>query len=175
MRKIGHIPAVLLFAAIITATFPACAQVVCLGASNTAGQGVPPQDAYPAQLELMLRAKGYAGRVVNSGISGETTVAMLARLDSAVPSGTQVVVLQPGRNDLRQSGNAAERDDNISKIVARLKSRQVEVVMLDSAILDAIPRQYLQRDGIHFTPEGYHLLASQLVPQVMRALRLPAN
>ncbi|MBV9150897.1 MAG: esterase, partial [Alphaproteobacteria bacterium] len=49
------------------------AQVVALGASNTVGMGVRPQEAYPAQLEAMLRAKGYNGRVVNAGISGDTT------------------------------------------------------------------------------------------------------
>ena len=44
------------------------AQVVALGASNTAGKGVAPQEAYPAQLEAMLRAKGYSGHVVNAGL-----------------------------------------------------------------------------------------------------------
>jgi acyl-CoA thioesterase I len=42
------------------------AQVVALGASNTAGKGVAPQQAYPAQLEALLRSKGYDGRVVNA-------------------------------------------------------------------------------------------------------------
>jgi acyl-CoA thioesterase-1 len=45
------------------------AQVVALGASNTAGKGIAPQEAYPAQLEAMLRAKGYNGHVVNAGLS----------------------------------------------------------------------------------------------------------
>jgi acyl-CoA thioesterase I len=59
------------------------AQVVALGASNTAGKGVAPQESYPAQLEAMLRAKGYSGHVVNAGLNGDTTAGMLARLDSA--------------------------------------------------------------------------------------------
>jgi len=46
------------------------AQVVALGASNTAGKGIAPQEAYPAQLEAMLRAKGYNGHVVNAGLAG---------------------------------------------------------------------------------------------------------
>lgn len=60
---------------------PAGAQVVCLGASNTAGKGLSQQEAYPAQLESMLRARHYDGRVANAGVSGETTWGMLNRLE----------------------------------------------------------------------------------------------
>ena len=67
---------------------PAEAQIVALGASNTRGMGVALDASYPAQLEAMLRSKGYRGRVVNAGISGDTTAGMLARLDSAVPPDT---------------------------------------------------------------------------------------
>ena len=84
------------------AALPVRAQVVCLGASHTAGKGVALQEAFPAQLELLLRAKGYTGYVVNAGISGDTTTGMLARLESVTPPGTRVVVLQPGGNDFRK-------------------------------------------------------------------------
>jgi acyl-CoA thioesterase I len=84
-----------LFAAFVAVTCPAGAQVVCLGASNTAGNGVSQQEAYPAQLEAMLRARHYDGRVANAGINGDTTWGMLNRLDTTVPSDTRVVILQP--------------------------------------------------------------------------------
>src|SRR6516162_5788035 len=77
--------------------------VVALGASNTAGKGVSADQAYPAQLEAMLRARGLDVNVINAGISGDTTGGMVARLDSAVPKGTKVVILQPGGNDLRKN------------------------------------------------------------------------
>ena len=143
------------------------AQVVCLGASNTRGMGVANEAAYPVQLEAMLRAKGYRGRVLNSGISGDTTAGMLARLDSAVPPDTRVVILQPGGNDLRRRGaGAAEREANIEKILSRLGSRGLQVVMLQNDMLQAVPNQYRQADGEHLTPEGYRLLASWLAPKV---------
>ncbi|HUN10713.1 MAG TPA: esterase, partial [Rhabdaerophilum sp.] len=72
--------------------------VVALGASNTAGRGrgrfnggVDRPQAYPAQLEAMLRASGIRASVRNAGIAGDTTGGMLARLDRAVPKGTKVV------------------------------------------------------------------------------------
>ena len=78
------------------------AAVVALGASQTAGKGVSTAEAYPAQLEAMLRARGLDVTVVNAGISGDTTGGMMARLDGTVPKGTRVVIPQPGGNDLRK-------------------------------------------------------------------------
>jgi len=148
--------------------------VVCLGASNTRGMGVANEAAYPVQLEAMLRAKGYRGRVLNSGISGDTTAGMLARLDSAVPPDTRVVILQPGGNDLRRRGaGAAEREANIEKILSRLGSRGIQVVMLQNDMLQDVPNQYRQADGEHLTPEGYRLLASWLAPKVAPIVGLP--
>ena len=71
----------LVFATVAAVACPADAQVVCLGASNTAGKGVSQQEAYPAQLEIMLRARHYDGGVANAGVSGDTTWGMLNRLD----------------------------------------------------------------------------------------------
>jgi len=156
------------------------AQVVALGASNTAGKGVAPQEAYPAQLEAMLSAKGYSGHVVNAGLNGDTTAGMLARLDSAVPNGTRVVILQPGGNDFVRrrgglSGGSEARAENVEQIVSRLRSRGVQVIMLENQTLGAVPTQYHQPDGQHLTPEGYRQLASWLLPQVASALGLPAS
>src|SRR5262249_62044821 len=69
------------------------ATIVALGASNTYGKGVSRSEAYPAQLEALLRARGYNARVVNAGISGDTTGGMLGRLDGAGPGGTGLVLL----------------------------------------------------------------------------------
>src|ERR1700731_4860393 len=71
----------------------AAAQIVAFGASNTAGHGVGSDQAWPARLEAMLRAKGYQATVANAGISGDTTASMLERLDAAVPDGTELVIL----------------------------------------------------------------------------------
>ena len=164
----------MLFATIAAVAFPAGAQVVCLGASNTSGVGVSQQEAYPAQLEVMLRARHYSGRVANAGISGETTWGMLNRLNAAVPDGTRVVILQPGGNDARH-GTASWRDANISQIVERLRARQVAVIILENQLIGEIRREGYGSDGQHLTAEGYRLLAAQLLPEVATALGLPPS
>jgi acyl-CoA thioesterase-1 len=166
--------ALVLFAAFGAAACPAGAQVVCLGASNTAGKGVSQQEAYPAQLEGMLRARHYHGRVADAGVNGDTTWGMLNRLETAVPSDTRVVILQPGGNDERH-GTASWRDANISQIVERLRARQVAVIMLENRLIGEIRGQGYGSDGQHLTAEGYRLLAAQLFPAVAAALGLPPN
>ena len=148
----------------ITATFalasaPAsAATVVALGASNTFGKGVARSQAYPAQLEAILRAKGANVRVVNAGINGDTTEGMLRRLDQVVPKGTSAVILQPGGNDRRKGS-----PDRTSEIQSRLSGRGIPVIMIPNSAFRGLPHQ---PDGQHLTPEGYHMLAEQVASQV---------
>jgi acyl-CoA thioesterase-1 len=87
---------------------------------------------------------------------------MLAQLNSAVPKGTSVVILQPGGNDRRKMA-----PDQTSEIQSRLAAIGVKVVLLPNGMLQGLPHQ---PDGQHLTPEGYHMLAEQLVGEVAGAL-----
>jgi len=138
------------------------ATVVALGASNTYGKGVARNQAFPAQLEAILRAKGLNCRVINAGINGDPTENMLRRLDSAVPNGTSVVILQPGGNDGRKG-----RPDRTAEIESRLSAKGIRVIMLPNSAFHGMPHQ---PDGQHLTPEGYHMIAEQLASQVASAI-----
>jgi acyl-CoA thioesterase-1 len=123
-------------------------------------------EAYPAQLEALLRAHGHDIRVINAGINGDTTGSMASRLDTVVPEGTSLVILQLGGND-RRKGEGAATVGNLSAIESRLGARGVKVVVLQDARLRRFPHQ---PDGQHLTPEGYRMLAESLLPQVTGAL-----
>jgi acyl-CoA thioesterase-1 len=138
------------------------ATIVALGASNTYGKGVARNQAFPAQLEAILRAKGSNVRVVNAGISGDTTEGMLQRLDRAVPNGTSAVILQPGGNDGRKHS-----PDRTAEIQTRLSARGIAVILLPNNLLKGLPHQ---PDGQHLTPEGYHMLAEYMASQVAGAI-----
>ena len=71
---------------------------VCLvlGDSNTAGFGVGAAQAFPSQLNEMLQRRGHPTRVVNAGVSGDTLGGMLGRLNTSVPAGTRLVIVQGG-------------------------------------------------------------------------------
>jgi acyl-CoA thioesterase-1 len=153
-------------AVLLVSMASASAQVVALGASQTYGKGVERSQSYPAQLESMLRAKGINVRIENAGINGDTTGGMLGRLGSAVPSGTKVVILQPGGNDMRK-GSGANRGANISAITQRLNARGIKVIMLENGNFRGLPHQ---ADGQHLTLEGYRAIAQRLLPQVTGAI-----
>jgi acyl-CoA thioesterase-1 len=142
------------------------ASIVALGASNTYGKGVARGEAYPAQLEALLRGQGRAIRVINAGISGDTTGSMLSRLDAVVPAGTGLVILQLGGNDWRK-GEAAATAGNAAAIENRLDARGIKVMVLSDSSLRRFPHQ---PDGQHLTPGGYRMLAESLLPQVTSAL-----
>ncbi len=138
------------------------ATIVALGASNTYGKGVTRNQAYPAQLEAILRAKGANVHVVNAGINGDTTEGMLRRLDRTVPNGTSAVILQPGGNDRRKGA-----PDRTSEIQNRLSARGIPVIMIANGTFRGLPHQ---PDGQHLTPEGYHMLAEHVASQVAGAI-----
>jgi acyl-CoA thioesterase I len=149
------------------------AEVVALGASNTYGRGrgstpdgVSPSQAYPAQLERLLRSQGCPVRVLNAGIAGNTTAHMLARLPGILGKDTRVLILQPGGNDER-AGRGNERAGNIAEIRRRAAARGVSVVMLER--LGPIAGAYRLPDGQHFSARGHALLASHLVSRVKAA------
>jgi acyl-CoA thioesterase-1 len=94
---------------------------------------------------------------------------MLARLDSAVPEGTRIVILQPGGNDMRR-GQGASRAGNIAEIKRRLAARHVKVIMLDR-IGQIAPKGTKDADGPHFNAQGHAAFAAWLAPKVMAAAR----
>ena len=118
-------------------------QVVALGASSTAGMGqgahpdgVPRSQAYPAQLQRLLNARGCHVKVLNAGKAGDTTRGMLARLPGAMGRDTKVVVFQQGGNDRRkgQSGSGA----NVAAIQNYVASHGAKMVTMGNLGILAI-------------------------------------
>jgi acyl-CoA thioesterase-1 len=164
--------AMVVMAASAFAAGAAQVNIVVLGSSTTAGRGVGESAAYPAQLEALLRAKGFDVSIANAGISGDTSAGMLNRLDSAVPAGTQIVLLQlsrgvggRGSNDARRGISLAQHQANLGAILAWLHARGIKVIEVHKG---GAP---LQADGIHPTAEGQALIAQRLLPQVAAAIR----
>jgi acyl-CoA thioesterase I len=158
--------ALLAFSLATSAAASSSIKIVAIGASNTSGWGVSADEAYPARLERLLQAKGYNAHIVNAGVIFDTTSGMLARLESAVPEGTRLVILQPGGNDLRFFGNRERRSANIDAMVKRLRERRIKSVVFDPVI----PPRYYQGDGIHLSAEGHAMFAAKLLPLVMNTI-----
>jgi acyl-CoA thioesterase I len=104
--------------------------VVALGDSLTAGLGVAADEAFPARLQARLRAEGYDYRVVNAGVSGDTTAGGLRRVDWALRAHPDIVIVALGANDgLRGQSPQAIRA-NLEEIVARLQASGARVLLV---------------------------------------------
>lgn len=119
--------ATLFFGTIANAAEPL--RIVVLGDSLVAGFRLPPSDAFPAQLERALKARGHAVEVINAGVSGDTTAGGLARVRWAVPEKTSAVILELGANDALRGLDPAQARSNLDKIITMLKASGTEVLL----------------------------------------------
>ena len=103
--------------------------VVAFGDSLTAGAGVPAAVNYPSQLQAALDERGLEYRVVNAGVSGETTGDGLERLDSVLAHHPRVVILEFGANDGLRGHSLAAMRNNLSAMIERLQANGVQVVL----------------------------------------------
>lgn len=123
----------LLLAPVLTAALasPASAaqKLLVLGDSLTAGYNLPPGDAYPAQLEAALKARGVNMPVINAGVSGDTTAAGLARLDWALAEKPTHVVVALGANDMLRGLSPEQARQNLDAIITQIKQAGVKVML----------------------------------------------
>jgi len=103
--------------------------IVALGDSLTAGYGLAANDAFPAQLQRALIAKGLAVNVVNAGVSGDTAAGGLARLDWSVPDGTDAVILELGANDALRGFDPAITRKALDTMLRRFQARKISVLL----------------------------------------------
>jgi acyl-CoA thioesterase-1 len=142
------------------------AQIVALGASVVQGYGVSSGEAFPQQLEAMLRAKGKQYSVSNQGVFGDTTTGVLGRIDSAVPQGTRIVILLIGGNDVRRGATVKQAKGGMAEIIARLQARKVRVINAAPYYAAARSKGMVLSDRIHLTAEGQRYMAAQLLPLI---------
>ena len=104
-------------------------KIIALGDSLTAGQGVLPEEAWPALLEKKLHSAGRIYSVVNAGMSGDTTSGGLARVDWAISGGVDVFLLELGANDAMRGVPTTETATNLGKIIQIVRKKNPDVKM----------------------------------------------
>lgn len=112
--------------------------LVAFGDSLTAGYGVDRVYSYPAYLQSLLDSNGYKYRVVNAGISGDTTAGGLTRLPNVVAMKPAVVILELGGNDGLRGLTLQQTRENLETMVRDLQKAQAKVVLTGITL----PRNY---------------------------------
>jgi acyl-CoA thioesterase I len=132
--------------------------IVALGDSLTAGLGVAADEAYPALLEARLAREGYAYRVVNAGVSGDTTAGGLRRVDWVLRAKPEIAIVALGANDGLRAQSPQAMRENLTAIVKRLQAAGARVLLVGMRL----PPNY----GADYTTEF-----QAVFPEVARSTR----
>ena len=103
--------------------------IVALGNSLTAGLGVSPEESYPSQLQQRLDQSGYPYRVINAGVSGDTTSGALRRLSWVLKSQPRIVIIELGANDGLRGQPVKNIYGNLRQIIQGLQQAGVTVLL----------------------------------------------
>ncbi len=117
-------------------------RILAFGDSLTAGYGLDAEDAFPARLERALRGRGIAARVLNAGVSGDTTAGGRTRLDWALALRPDAAIVELGANDGLRGLDPAETRANLDAILARLKRGGVAVLLAGMYAPRNLGREY---------------------------------
>ena len=128
----------------VTSPSPA---ILFLGTSLTAGYGLTPEEAYPALIQRKIDSAGLDYRVINAGVSGETSAGALRRVDWLFQQPVSILVLETGANDGLRGVSPDSMRANIDAILRRAKRLQpsVRLVLVGMRMPPNYGRDYSRR------------------------------
>ena len=104
-------------------------RILALGDSLTAGYGLPSGQGFTDQLEARLKAEGYPVRVLNAGVSGDTSAGGRARLDWALADRPDIAIVELGANDGLRGLEPEAMRANLDSTLRRLREAGVRVLL----------------------------------------------
>ncbi len=119
--------------------------LVCFGDSLTAGHGTDPGQSYPDFLQKDLDAQSFSYRVVNEGISGNTTKDGLNRIDRVIALHPALVVVEFGGNDGLRGLRIEDSRANLDAILARLKAARIPFALAGISLPPDYGPDYIQQ------------------------------
>ncbi|WP_263359757.1 arylesterase [Acidicapsa ligni] len=145
--------------------------LVCFGDSITAGYGLNDavKQAYPAVLERLLTAKGYSYRVVNRGVSGDTTKDALARVNSIVALHPDVVLVEFGGNDGLRGLPMEITRKNLDGVLTALQAAHIRVLLVGITLPPNYGAEYIKSfDAVYRDASAKHHVA--LMPMLYEGI-----
>ncbi len=122
--------------------------VLAFGDSLYAGYGVKSDESFPAKLEKALVSQGIGAKVVNAGVSGNTTAAALSRLAftlEGLERKPDLAMISLGGNDMLRGIDPAETRANLTKICEELHRRGIPILLTGMIAAPNMGRDYVER------------------------------
>jgi len=147
-------------------------KIVAFGDSLTAGFGLAEKESYPYLLQEKLKADGYNYEVINAGVSGETSLGGLERIDWVLEQeNVKILVLELGANDLLRGLPVARMKDNLSQIIKRAQAKNVKVLLCGMLAPPTMGAQY-QREFVSVFPDLASEFNAEFLPFVLEGIAL---
>lgn len=128
-------------------------KIVAFGDSLTAGFGLTEKESYPYLLQEKLNADGYNYEVVNAGVSGDTSLGGLERIDWVLEmENVEILVLELGANDLLRGVPVKNMKSNLDKIIEKAKEKNVKVLLCGMLAPPSVGSDY-QREYTNAFPD----------------------
>lgn len=141
--------------------------IACFGDSLTAGYGVDTDQSYPSVLQQDLKRAGYGYRVVNYGISGETTKDGLARVDRVIAHHPAIAVVEFGGNDGLRGVPVSITRANLDAIVEKLTHAGIQVALAGITLPPQYSQPYIHQFNAMY-PEIAHKYHVPLLPFILK-------
>jgi acyl-CoA thioesterase I len=105
-------------------------KIVAFGDSLTAGFGLTERESYPYLLQEKLKADGFDYEVINAGVSGDTSLGGLERVDWVLEQeNVQILILELGANDLLRGLPVEKMRSNLDQIIRKAKAKNIKVLL----------------------------------------------
>lgn len=158
--------------------------IAALGDSLTQGYGLPEQDGFVPQLDRWLAAQGADVRLINAGVSGDTTAGGAARVDWTLTPEVDGIVVALGGNDLLRGIDPAVSRSNLEAIVKTAEAKGVAVLLIGmqapgnygpdyKASFDAMYPELAQQYGTAYAPSFFTGLTVEGNPEAAREYMQP--
>lgn len=139
-------------------------KIIAFGDSLTAGFGLTEKESYPYLLQQKLEKEGYDYEVKNLGVSGETSLGGLERIDWVLgQENIEILILELGANDLLRGVPVERMKKNLDKIITKAKAKNIEVLFCGMLAPPTMGSEY-QRNYIAAFPALAEKHKVQFVP-----------
>jgi acyl-CoA thioesterase-1 len=150
-------------------------KIIAFGDSLTAGFGLAEKESYPYLLQERLKADGYNYEVINAGVSGETSLGGLERIDWVLEQdNVQILILELGANDLLRGLPVAKMKSNLSAIIKRAKAKNIKVLLCGMLAPPTMGAQY-QREYVNAFPDLASEYDVEFLPFLLENVALNKN
>ena len=142
-------------------------KIIAFGDSLTAGFGLTERESYPYLLQERLKADGYDYEVVNAGVSGDTSLGGLERIDWVLEQeNVQILVLELGANDLLRGAPVEKMKSNLDQMIRKAKAKNIRVLLCGMLAPPSAGGDY-QREFTAAFPDLAHEHKVAFVPFVL--------